>query len=183
MAHKSLVAFCLPPPGKAYSSHTTYACHPERSRNFAPSRAKSRSEHSLRRGLAMDDVLKDSLTSNSNEKKKVHDSNGNFAKRIFYALPLISKLVLAAARSQLGSDSRLDCHSLPRCRFATLCGENANPPLLRCRKTGSSDQLQIKNAPWGVFYLEQATGIEPAQSAWEAEILPLNYACGAVLLF
>ena len=26
-------------------------------------------------------------------------------------------------------------------------------------------------------YLEQATGIEPARSAWEAEILPLNYAC------
>ena len=26
-------------------------------------------------------------------------------------------------------------------------------------------------------YLEQATGIEPALSAWEAEVLPLNYAC------
>ena len=25
--------------------------------------------------------------------------------------------------------------------------------------------------------MEQATGIEPAQSAWEAEVLPLNYAC------
>lgn len=25
--------------------------------------------------------------------------------------------------------------------------------------------------------LEQATGIEPAWSAWEAEVLPLNYAC------
>ena len=27
------------------------------------------------------------------------------------------------------------------------------------------------------FLLEQATGIEPARSAWEAEVLPLNYAC------
>ena len=25
--------------------------------------------------------------------------------------------------------------------------------------------------------LEQATGIEPAPYAWEAQILPLNYAC------
>ena len=27
------------------------------------------------------------------------------------------------------------------------------------------------------MYLEQATGIEPALKAWEALILPLNYAC------
>ena len=27
------------------------------------------------------------------------------------------------------------------------------------------------------FCLGQATGIEPARSAWEAEVLPLNYAC------
>ena len=25
--------------------------------------------------------------------------------------------------------------------------------------------------------MEQATGIEPAYSAWEADVLPLNYAC------
>ena len=25
--------------------------------------------------------------------------------------------------------------------------------------------------------MEHATGIEPARSAWEAEVLPLNYAC------
>ena len=31
--------------------------------------------------------------------------------------------------------------------------------------------------------MEQATGIEPAQSAWEAEILPLNYACVIPLLY
>ena len=28
-----------------------------------------------------------------------------------------------------------------------------------------------------LFFLEQATGIEPAASAWEAEVLPLDYAC------
>ena len=28
-----------------------------------------------------------------------------------------------------------------------------------------------------IEYMEQATGIEPAYTAWEAVILPLNYAC------
>ena len=27
----------------------------------------------------------------------------------------------------------------------------------------------------GLLFLEQATGIEPAASAWEAEVLPLDY--------
>ena len=27
------------------------------------------------------------------------------------------------------------------------------------------------------FKLEHATGIEPARLAWEAKVLPLNYAC------
>ncbi len=31
--------------------------------------------------------------------------------------------------------------------------------------------------------MEQATGIEPARSAWEAEVLPLNYACAAFALY
>lgn len=31
--------------------------------------------------------------------------------------------------------------------------------------------------PIRTLLLEQATGIEPAWSAWEAEVLPLNYAC------
>ena len=37
--------------------------------------------------------------------------------------------------------------------------------------------LQEKNRPKAVFLLEQATGIEPASTAWEAVILPMNYAC------
>ena len=28
-----------------------------------------------------------------------------------------------------------------------------------------------------LLYLEHATGIEPARLAWEAKVLPLNYAC------
>ena len=39
--------------------------------------------------------------------------------------------------------------------------------------------LQRESPPqsgWA-FSLEQATGIEPAASAWEAEVLPLDYAC------
>ena len=30
---------------------------------------------------------------------------------------------------------------------------------------------------WGTFVLKQMTGIEPAYSAWEADVLPLNYIC------
>ena len=30
--------------------------------------------------------------------------------------------------------------------------------------------------------VEQATGIEPATSAWEANVLPLNYACSWYLI-
>ncbi len=36
--------------------------------------------------------------------------------------------------------------------------------------------FQRKKHHKGVFPLERATGIEPARSAWEAEVLPLNYA-------
>ena len=34
-----------------------------------------------------------------------------------------------------------------------------------------------KDPRLGVFSLEQMTGIEPAYSAWEADVLPLNYIC------
>lgn len=30
---------------------------------------------------------------------------------------------------------------------------------------------------WVFWYMEQTAGIEPVYSAWEADILPLNYAC------
>ena len=36
-----------------------------------------------------------------------------------------------------------------------------------------------KKRPYAIAYgsMEQATGIEPAYSAWEADTLPLSYAC------
>ena len=34
-----------------------------------------------------------------------------------------------------------------------------------------------KSHPKVAFLLEQMTGIEPAYSAWEADVLPLNYIC------
>ena len=34
----------------------------------------------------------------------------------------------------------------------------------------------------GSSFLEQATGIEPAASAWEAEVLPLDYACDLFII-
>ena len=58
-------------------------------------------------------------------------------------------------------------------------------PLLRLIRAGNgtlkkskrSPLLQEKNRPKADFLLEQATGIEPASTAWEAVILPMNYAC------
>ena len=41
-------------------------------------------------------------------------------------------------------------------------------------------QIQKKSAACllhSFWILEQAAGIEPVTSAWEADILPLNYAC------
>lgn len=31
--------------------------------------------------------------------------------------------------------------------------------------------------------MEQSTGIEPAYSAWEAEVLPLNYDCSKAIIY
>lgn len=30
------------------------------------------------------------------------------------------------------------------------------------------------------FFLEQVKGIEPSYSAWEADVLPLNYTCNSI---
>ena len=40
---------------------------------------------------------------------------------------------------------------------------------------GAYPHTNKKHPPRGCFLLEQDTGIEPACSAWEADILPLNY--------
>ena len=34
-----------------------------------------------------------------------------------------------------------------------------------------------------IFLLEQATGVEPASVAWEATVLPMNYACSFMSLY
>ena len=38
--------------------------------------------------------------------------------------------------------------------------------------TKQNDQEQC---PWSQYNLERVTGIEPASSAWKAEVLPMNY--------
>lgn len=39
--------------------------------------------------------------------------------------------------------------------------------------------LQILQV-YGYFSCKQMTGIEPASSAWEADILPMNYICNKI---
>ena len=62
-------------------------------------------------------------------------------------------------------------YSLARMR-TRVCAHGAQTGALRaCSKA--------KGVPCGTpFALEQATGIEPASPAWEAGVLPLDYACG-----
>ena len=53
-----------------------------------------------------------------------------------------------------------------------------NGPLM-ARETGNrsgKDEAQVQDVflTWA-FGLERVTGIEPALSAWEADVLPLNY--------
>ena len=38
-------------------------------------------------------------------------------------------------------------------------------------------QKKTKSGARPLLFLQQVTGIEPAWSAWEAEVLPLNYIC------
>ena len=51
---------------------------------------------------------------------------------------------------------------------------------LAWRQGFASARDNAKKAPpvKGGAFLEQATGIEPASPAWEAGVLPLDYACG-----
>ena len=47
--------------------------------------------------------------------------------------------------------------------------------LLHINGVDSRFYIKKENYPGGWFsFLEQGTGVEPAQSAWEAEILPIN---------
>ncbi len=60
-------------------------------------------------------------------------------------------------------------------------GGGGAPPCPRQRGEKRAGEEKKKKAPAQVapepFGLEQAMGIEPTTSAWEADVLPLNYAC------
>ena len=49
-----------------------------------------------------------------------------------------------------------------------ICAEHGNKPVVSKTKAP---------AKAGAFVLEQVKGIEPSYSAWEADVLPLNYTC------
>ena len=53
---------------------------------------------------------------------------------------------------------------------------------LRLFKKGNTYKKPVCNKPVIFFMMEQATGIGPACSAWEADILPLNYACVLLMI-
>ena len=55
----------------------------------------------------------------------------------------------------------------------TVVGRLLESTFCRSRKGGSQVRNEPKHRP---DLLERATGIEPALAAWEAAVLPLNYA-------
>ena len=63
-----------------------------------------------------------------------------------------------------------------RCAYANPRLHNAKRALLRPFHNKSP-------ARGGAFSMEQATGIEPASPAWEAGVLPLDYACVTLVLY
>lgn len=65
-------------------------------------------------------------------------------------------------------DSKLDI--LRQEKIATI--QRPAPIILKITPITVKTYQNIKNSP---FKLERITGIEPALSAWEAEVLPLNY--------
>ena len=66
----------------------------------------------------------------------------------------------------------------PKEKDSTAVGGTANATGDRQGPIPSENPIQNKKSPHagGFFVLERATGIGPARSAWEAEVLPLNYA-------
>ena len=57
-------------------------------------------------------------------------------------------------------------------RFFWVTSERAREP-----RIGESFLVNDERSPGkpGLLYSERVTGIEPAPSAWKAEVLPLNY--------
>ena len=48
------------------------------------------------------------------------------------------------------------------------------------RKVKEKPPKPLKHKDFGGFCLEQVKGIEPSYSAWEADVLPLNYTCNSI---
>lgn len=53
---------------------------------------------------------------------------------------------------------------------------------MRAKRQNKKPKLEREVRP-GFSLVEQMTGIEPASSAWEADILPLNYICKAYIFY
>ena len=58
-----------------------------------------------------------------------------------------------------------------------LCKDHRGNALLRGRRECGDEGLKIQKPRSYAVLRKQATGIEPAFSAWEADVLPMNYAC------
>ena len=80
----------------------------------------------------------------------------------------------AYASSEIKSTHSLLTANFTRRRRISHCEAIFHPP-------ARVDLVEKPTCRNKSVFLEQATGIEPARSAWEAEVLPLNYACTAEL--
>ena len=78
------------------------------------------------------------------------------------------------------ADLRVGCANphlrAPHSHKKARCSQRAN----RAHRAHSKQKAHPISG-WA-FCLEQATGIEPAASAWEAEVLPLDYACDLFII-
>ena len=76
--------------------------------------------------------------------------------------------------------ARTLCADLPgirrKCNRVTRCVPRWGSDSVYLSKKRKKDRCGCAALSFFLF-LEQATGIEPAASAWEAEVLPLDYAC------
>ena len=88
--------------------------------------------------------------------------------------------LINALTSKLDALGGADAH--PRLRAFDMIGyfhkrsAQTGPTLVGRKKEDLTTRVRSS-------FLEQATGIEPAASAWEAEVLPLDYACEQPILY
>jgi hypothetical protein len=76
-----------------------------------------------------------------------------------------------SSRAQRASLGRMaGRHGQPEYRYAVIRNHSHEPNLW-----GMASQGQVVGAVFTEVVVEPMTGIEPAYSAWEADVLPLNY--------